>query len=227
MCVGVRVITYYSFRDVIYHKMNTVEAEADEDDYRKLLFDDYDSDCYSIDGGDGISDNENKEGILDTRWIEQYETQIMNDEYRLFLKTDITNVSFEFYYLDHNKSCVQDVLSMKYSLKNINQISQSELFSIIRGYQHLDKKYYNFQTLLLYSIDFQDNNGKDIIRALSQYIQEPTLSLKSNHNSSLCHSEKKSFVEYTNLLSFDVIYLQPIIAMFHDFIGFSVLLYED
>ena len=201
--------------------MNTAEIKIEEYDYRKLLFDDYDSDCYSGDGGDGGGDGggEIKEGILDTRWIEQYEKQIIHDEYRLFLKTDITCLHFEIYYLDHNKSCVQDVLSMKYSLQNINQISQNELFSVIRGYQHLNKKYYNFQSLLLYSVDFQDNDGKDVIRALSQYIQEP--------NTSNRHSEKKAFIEYTNLLSIDVIYLRPIITMFHEFIGFSVLLYED
>ena len=215
--------------------MNTAEIKIEEYDYRKLLFDDYDSDCYSGDGGDGgdgdggdgdgggdgggDGDGEIKEGILDTRWIEQYEKQIIHDEYRLFLKTDITCLHFEIYYLDHNKSCVQDVLSMKYSLQNINQISQNELFSVIRGYQHLNKKYYNFQSLLLYSVDFQDNDGKDVIRALSQYIQEP--------NTSNRHSEKKAFIEYTNLLSIDVIYLRPIITMFHEFIGFSVLLYED
>ena len=34
-------------------------------------------------------------------------------------------------------------------------------------------------------------------------------------------------IEYTNLLSIDVIYFPPVITMFHDFIGFSVLLYED
>ena len=199
--------------------MNTAESEAEahEDDYRKLLFDDYDSDCYS--DGDG----EIKEGNLDTRWIDQFEKQIIHDEYRLFLKTDITCLHFEIYYLDHNKSCVQDVLTMKYSLQNINQISQNELFSVIRGHQHLNKKYYNFQSLLLYSVDFQDNDGKDVIRALSQYIQEPN----TTTNTSNRHSEKKAFIEYTNLLSIDVIYLRPTITMFHEFIGFSVLLYED
>ena len=197
--------------------MNT--AEIHEDDYRKLLFDDYDSDCYS--DGDGDGDGEIKEGNLDTRWIDQFEKQIIHDEYRLFLKTDITCLHFEIYYLDHNKSCVQDVLTMKYSLQNINQISQNELFSVIRGHQHLNKKYYNFQSLLLYSVDFQDNDGKDVIRALSQYIQEP------NTNTSNRHSEKKAFIEYTNLLSIDLIYLRPTITMFHEFIGFSVLLYED
>jgi hypothetical protein len=34
-------------------------------------------------------------------------------------------------------------------------------------------------------------------------------------------------VEYTNLLSFDTIYFRPLIAMFHDLIGFTVVLYED
>ncbi len=202
--------------------MNKTEAESgikiEEYDYRSLLFDDYDSD--SADSADfNNSDCEIKEGFLDTRWIEQYENQIMLDEYRLYLKTDITCVKFEFYYLDHSKSCLQDILTMKYSLKNMNQISQNELFSVIHGYQHLDKKYYNFQSLLLYSIDFQDNDVKDIIQVLSRYIQE------SNNNG--YHSEKKAFIEYTNLLSLDIIYLRPMITAFHEFITFFVFLYED
>jgi hypothetical protein len=36
-----------------------------------------------------------------------------------------------------------------------------------------------------------------------------------------------TFTEYTNILSIDIIYFTPFIAMFHEFIGFSVFLYED
>ena len=34
-------------------------------------------------------------------------------------------------------------------------------------------------------------------------------------------------IEYTNLLSFELIYFRPLIAMFHDLVGFTVVLYED
>jgi len=192
----VRVFFYLSFRVVIYHKMN--------EDYRLLLVDDCDSD-----GGDGGGD-----GVLDTRWIDEYEKKIIYDEYRLFLKNDLTTVKFEFYYLDHHRSCLEQIVPMKYSLKIANQISQAELFSIIRSYQHIDKKYYNFHSLLFYSFDFQDNKGKNIIQGLSNYIQRE-------------HDAGAKFIEYTNLLSIDIIHLSPVITMFHDIIGFSVMLYED
>lgn len=191
-----RVFFYLSFRVVIYHKMN--------EDYRLLLVDDCDSD-----GGDGGGD-----GVLDTRWIDEYEKKMIYDEYRLFLKNDLTTVKFEFYYLDHHRSCLEQIVPMKYSLKIANQISQAELFSIIRSYQHIDKKYYNFHSLLFYSFDFQDNKGKNIIQGLSNYIQRE-------------HDAGAKFIEYTNLLSIDIIHLSPVITMFHDIIGFSVMLYED
>jgi hypothetical protein len=176
------------------------------EDYRFLLVDDCDSD-----GSDG---SDSSDGDLDTRWIDEYEKKMIYDEYQLFLKNDLTTVRFEFYYLDHHRSCVEQIVPMKYSLKIPNQISQAELFSIIRSYQHIDKKYYNFHSLLFYSFDFQDNKGKNIIQGLSNYIQRDD-------------DAGAEFIEYTNLLSIDIIYLSPVITMFHDIIGFSVMLYED
>jgi len=209
---------YLSFRVVIYHEMNNhseIEKEEEECNYRFLLVDDYDSD---IDDSDDIDSNGDGSNI-DTRWIVEYEQKILYDEYRLFLKTDVTTVTFEFYYLDHHRSCVEQIVPVKYSLKMANQISQHELFSIIRSYQHVDKKYYNFHSLLLYSFDFQDNKCKNIIQGLTQYIQGAGASAGAGAGA--------EFIEYTNLLSIDIIYLSPVITMFHDIIGFSVMLYED
>ena len=199
-----RIFIYYSFRFVIYHEMN-----ASEYDYRRFIIDD--------DDGDESDDNSDGEynRVLDTRWITEFETNNMTDEYQLFLKTDITRVSFEFFYLDRDKKCVERIVQMTYSLRNSNQITQNELFSVIQSHQKLDKKYYNFQSLLLYHFDFQ-YNCNNIVRALSEYVQN---TVDVNH--------EKVFIEYTNLLSIDVIYFPPLISMFHDFIGFSVLLYED
>ncbi len=188
-------------------------------DYRNLLFDDYDSDS-----DDGYSDGEIDFGDnnrLDTLWIDEYEKQLMYDDYRLFLKTDVTSVTFEMYYLDHDKTTVERIVPMKYTLKNPNQITQNELFSIIRSYQYVDKKYYNFHTLLFYSFEFQDNNGKDVIRGLSEYLR------KSSAGDGDSDGAAGHFIEYTNLLSIDTICIAPVLTMFHDIIGFSVLLYED
>lgn len=166
-----------------------------------LLFDDCDSE--SDDGGDG------GDGGLDTKWIAEYERRIMYDEYRLLLKTDVTEITFEFYYLDCNKSCVERINHVKYSLRTPNKITQNELFSMIRSYQHVDKKYYNFNALLFYSFDFLDE-GKE----LSRYLRGGG-------------GGGGRFIEYTNLLSIDTIYISPVLTIFHDVIGFTVLLYED
>lgn len=214
---------YDSFRFVIYHnQMNN--------DYRNLLFDDYDSDS-----NDGYSDGDCNGEIefgnnnrLDTLWIDEYEKQLMYDEYRLFLKTDVTSVTFEMYYLDHEKTTVERIVPMKYTLKNPNQITQNELFSIIRYYQYVDKKYYNFHTLLFYSFEFQDNNGKDVIRGLSEYLRKSSAGdCDCGDNDNDGDDAVGHFIEYTNILSIDTIYLSPVLTMFHDIIGFSVLLYED
>jgi len=175
-----------------------------------FLVDDYDSDCESGD----------EWGILDTQWIQEYESQLLHDEYQLFLKTDISRVKFDFYYLDRNKSCVDCILPMTYSLRQKNQISQSEIFSIIRTHQRSNKKYYNFQSLLLYSFDFQDH-CKDIVRSLANFIH------LGGGGGGGDGDGGGTFTEYTNILSIDIIYFTPLIAMFHEFIGFSVFLYED
>jgi len=197
-----RIFIYYSFRFVIYYEMNT-----DVENYKLFIIDDCDSDS-----GDG-------DGILDTNWITEYETEIMNDEYHLFLKTDIVRVGFEIFYLDRDKTCVERIIPLTYTLSRANQITQNEIFSIVQSHQKLDKKYYNFQSLLLYKFDFQYNTN-DIVRGLSNYIRDTTTMGDNTHDA--CH-----FIEYTNLLSIDVIYFPPTITMFHDFIGFSVLLYHD
>ena len=178
-----------------------------EENYRNLLFDDYDSESDSDSNGDGEYNS------LDTLWIVEYEKKLMYDEYQLFLKTDVMSVTFEIFYLDHDKTTVERIVPMKYSLKNPNQITQHELFSIIHSYQHVDKKYYNFHTLLFYSVEFQDNN---VIRGLSEYLRKSSAGDGSSN-----------IIEYTNLLSIDTICIAPVLTMFHDIIGFSVLLYED
>jgi hypothetical protein len=196
---------------------NSYIDDVDNQNYRNFLFDDYDS--QSEEEEEEYGEHGSGDEYLDTRWIAEYETQLMHDEYRLFLKTDVSSVTFDFYYLDHHKSYVERIVPMTYSLKTPNQITQNELFSIIQSHQHVDKKYYNFHTLLLYSFDFQDINGingSDVIRGLSNYLQYEPLS-----------SSKNNFIEYSNLLSIDTIYLTPVLTMFHDVIGFSVLLYED
>lgn len=198
-----RIFNYYSFRFVIYHDMNT-----DEQNYRRFIIDD----CDSSDDDDGDGNGNSSDGALDTKWISEYETRIMTDEYRLFLKSDITHVGFEFFYLDRDKKCVERIIpNTMYSLKSANQITQNEIFSMVQSHQKVDKKYYNFQSLLLYQFDFQYNT-KDIVRGLSEYIR---------------HAGGSQFIEYTNILSIDVIYFPPVITMFRDFIGFSVFLYED
>jgi hypothetical protein len=193
--------------------MNNNNNNNNEYNYRNFLVDDYDSESEDVGVGD--------ESILDTRWIQEYEKQFINDEYRLFIKTDISQVKFEFYYLDRNKSCVECVVPFTYSLQQVNQISQGEIFSIIRNHQRSHKKYYNFQSLLLYSFDFH-NQSKDIVRSLANFIQSD-----GDGGGSGGGNGGGTFTEYTNILSIDIIYFTPFIAMFHEFIGFSVFLYED
>ena len=185
-----RIFNYYSFRFVIYHEMNT-----DEQNYRRFIIDDCDSS--DGDGAGGGGDGDGDGGTLDTKWITEYETRIMTDEYRLFLKSDITHVGFEFFYLDRDKKCVERIIpNTMYSLKCANQITQNEIFSVVQSHQKVDKKYYNFQSLLLYQDDFQYNTN-DIVRGLSEYIR---------HAGSEEASAGSQFIEYTNLLSIDVIY---------------------
>ena len=191
---------------------------TDVENYKLFIIDDCDSesdDESDDDGGDG-------DGALDTKWITEYETEIMNDEYHLFLKTDIIRVGFEFFYLDRDKTCVERVIPLTYTLNRANQITQNEIFSIVQSHQKIDKKYYNFQSLLLYKFDFQYNTN-DIVRGLSEYIRHTTTTTTVDGSP----ADVSQFIEYTNLLSIDVIYFPPTITMFHDFIGFSVLLYHD
>jgi hypothetical protein len=182
-----------------------------DDYYDSHIVDDDDS---SIDG-DGVGDGDGDgDGLLDTQWIHEYENKILFSEYHLFLKSDITRVSFRFIYLDRNKECIQFIhpLAESYTLQCANQITQSEIFQIIYRHQKNNKKYYNFHSLLLYDFQLGDDNV-----SVAKYLSEETAA----------DEEFGRMIEYTNILSIDTIYFQPLIAMFQDLIGFTVVLYED
>lgn len=203
-------------------------------DYYNFILDDSDGDG----DGDGYGDRHGDGGIgwevpdqdldleLDTQWITEYENQILLSDYASFLKTDITRVSFQFIYLDREKKSIELVVPMTefYQLQHANQISQSELLRIIHKFQNYrmknNKKYYNFQSLLLYDFQMPENGDNDI-RWVSEYLSPPLSRDDDNYN------EYGRVIEYTNLLSFDTIYFRPLIAMFHELIGFTVVLYED
>ena len=182
------------------------------DVYYSLIVDDDDG---SSDGGEGEGEGEG--GLLDTQWICAYENDILFSEYELFLKSDITRVSFRFIYLDRDKKCVDFVIPAEesYSLQCANQITQSEIFQIIHRHQKMNKKkYYNFLSLLLYDFQLEDGN-----RSVAEYISSP--------GGGSSDVDVGRIIEYTNILSFETIYFRPLIAMFHDLIGFTVVLYED
>lgn len=226
--MNARVVCVYSiyilsFCYIIVHNKMTSNSE-----YYNFILDDDDGDS-SLDGGD--------QEYLDTQWITEYENQIVLSEYELFLKTDIVRVSFQFIYLDRDKKCVEFIVPMTgpYILQHANKISQNELLRIIHKYQnHSNKKYYNFQSLLLYDFHMPENDDNDV-RWVSEYLSPPP-SYSSSGSATMIDTETETdtvgdeygrIVEYTNLLSFDTIYFHPLIAMFHDLIGFTVVLYED
>jgi hypothetical protein len=183
-----------------------------------------------VDDDDGSSDVD--EGVLDTQWIRDYENDILFSEYELFLKSDITRVSFRFIYLDRDKKCVLFVIPAEaYSLQRANQITQTEIFHIVHRHQNMadatnnknnnnknknKKKYYNLDSLLLYDFQLGEDNNNNGNVSVAEYISSPTADVDFGR-----------IIEYTNILSFETIYFRPVIAMFHDLIEFTVVLYED
>ena len=192
------------------------------DDYHQFILDD-------SDGSDGDDGGDGGDGGLDTEWITEFETQLVLDEYESFLKSDIRRVSFQFIYLDREKKCVDCVLHMSggYMLHKANQISQSEILRVIHTYQNhwmkQNKKYYNFQSLLLYDFQMPENDDNDV-RWVSEYLSSSSAGCGGGGGGGI---EYGRVIEYTNLLSFEMIYFRPLIAMFHDLVGFTVVLYED
>ena len=202
---------------IVHNKMTSCM-----DDYHQFILDD-------SDGSDGDDGGDGGDGGLDTEWITEFETQLVLDEYESFLKSDIRRVSFQFIYLDREKKCVDCVLHMSggYMLHKANQISQSEILRVIHTYQNhwmkQNKKYYNFQSLLLYDFQMPENDDNDV-RWVSEYLSSSSAGCGGGGGGGI---EYGRVIEYTNLLSFEMIYFRPLIAMFHDLVGFTVVLYED
>jgi len=195
-------------------------------DYYNFILDDSDGDSTIGMEEDDEEMDWGLNGNLDTRWITEYENQILMSDYERFIKTDIIRVSFQFIYLDRAKKSIDFIVPMSepYLLQHPNQISQNELFRIIHKYQNYrmkeNKKYYNFHSLLLYDFQMPENDDNDI-RWVSEYLSPSLRDDDGNYN------EYGRVIEYTNLISFDTIYFRPLIAMFHDLIGFTIVLYED
>lgn len=171
--------------------------------YNYLVDDDDDDDDYDDNGGSGV---------LDTSWITEYEKRFLMDEYKQFIRSDVTRVSFQFIYLDSSKKDVVFTAPLFYhSLLQPNQISQGEIFRLIQERQRIagdKKKYYNFLYLCFYDFYLPDD-----FKSVAEY-------LSSDDGAG-------RLIEYTNILSFDTISFRPLIHMFHDMITFTVVLFED
>ena len=180
------------------------------DEIYKYLYDDYDDDW---DGEEGIGCE------LDTRWIHEIETQLICDDYSEFIKTDITSVSFEFVYLGLRKEIV-NIDRCVLPLMKPNTITQNEIFQLIQKKQRLvvGRKYYNFMSLCFYHFYINDDP-----KSVSQYLYSG--GRDDDDNDEDCHGG--NITEYTNILSIETIYFQPMIRMFHDMNCFTVVLFED
>lgn len=214
--VSSRVFERYPFLLVYNHMAQSFE-------YYNYIHDDSDGES-TIEYDEGDIDDD---GHLDTKWISTCEEQFLLDEYNLFLKSDIVRVSFQFVYLNREKSGVESVVRMNesYILQTANQITQNELLRIIHKFQNKgNKKYYNFKSLLLYDFQMPETNENDDVKWLSEYLCSSSASSASSAYES---TEYGRVIEYTNLLSFHTIYFHPLITMFHDLIEFTVVLYED
>jgi len=181
----------------------------------KYLYDDYDGDD---DGGGGG-------GELDTRWIDELETQMICDDYSDFIKTDITSVSFEFIYLGLRKEIV-NIDRCVLPLMKPNSITQNEIFQLIQKKQRLavGRKYYNFMSLCFYHFYINDDP-----KSVSQYLYSGGDDGDGGDGGDGDDSDGDSsnITEYTNILSIQTIYFQPMIRMFHDINCFTVVLFDD
>ncbi len=186
-------------------------------EYYNYLVDDDDDDDYddNDDYADNGVENVSSSGVLDTSWITEYEKMFLMDEYKQFIRSDVTRVSFQFIYLDSSK---KDVVFMEplfyYSLLQPNQISQGEIFRLIQPRQRINgdkKKYYNFLYLCFYDFYLPDD-----FKSVAEYLSSDKVG-----------NDGGRLIEYTNILSFDTIPFRPLIHMFHDMITFTVVLFED
>ena len=186
------------------------------DEIYKYLYDDYD--------GDWDGDGDGGGGELDTQWIDEIETQLICDDYRQFIKTDITSVSFEFIYLGLSKEIV-NIDRCVLPLIKPNMITQNEIFQLIQKKQRLavGRKYYNFMSLCFYHFYISDDP-----KSVSQYLYSGGNDGDGDSDGdSDGDDDSSNITEYTNILSIETIYFQPMIRMFHDINCFTVVLFDD
>ena len=190
------------------------------DEIYKYLYDDYDGDWGDGDGG-GDGGGGGGGGELDTRWIDEIETQLICDDYSDFIKTDITSVSFEFIYLGLSKEIV-NIDRCVLPLIKPNMITQNEIFQLIQKKQRLavGRKYYNFMSLCFYHFYINDDP-----KSVSQYLYSGGDDGDGGDGDG--DGDDGNITEYTNILSIETIYFQPMIRMFHDINCFTVVLFDD
>jgi hypothetical protein len=195
------------------------------DEIYKYLYDDYDGDWDDEGGGGGGGGGGGDGGELDTRWIDEIETQLICDDYSDFIKTDITSVSFEFIYLGLSKEIV-NIDRCVLPLIKPNTITQNEIFQLIQKKQRLavGRKYYNFMSLCFYHFHINDDP-----KSVSQYLYSGGGGDGDGDGDDDGHDDDDdgNITEYTNILSIETIYFQPMIRMFHDINCFTVVLFDD
>jgi hypothetical protein len=179
----------------------------------KYLYDDCDSD----DDDDDLGGDDDDDG-LDTQWIHEVENQIICDDYSQFIKTDITSVSFVFVYLNPVNEIV-NIDKCILSLTKPNSITQNEIFQLIQKKQRLavGRKYYNFLCMCFYQFYINDDP-----KSVSRYLYSD-----GDGDGADGDDGGSTITEYTNILSIETIYFQPLIRMFHDMNCFTVVLFDD
>jgi hypothetical protein len=203
-------------------------------DIKKYLYEDCDSDdeydqLFTFGGLKG-------DGTLETDWIQDIETQILCYDYSQFIKTDITNISFDIIYLNMNKEIVI-IDRCTLPLLRPNSITQNEIFQLIQKKQRLKetRKYYNFMSLCLYYFHINED-PKSVSQYLS-YDDDDGMMGQGGDGDEDGDGDGGGgdgdgvgggrIIEYTNILSIETIYFKPLIRMFHDMNCITVVLYED
>jgi hypothetical protein len=194
----------------------------------KYLYDDCDSDDDDDLGGD--DDDDPGDDGLDTQWIHEVENQIICDDYSQFIKTDITSVSFVFVYLNPVNEIV-NIDKCILSLTKPNSITQNEIFQLIQKKQRLavGRKYYNFLCMCFYQFYINDDP-----KSVSRYLYSDGDGDGDGGDDDDGGDDGgdgadggSTITEYTNILSIETIYFQPLIRMFHDMNSFTVVLFDD
>jgi hypothetical protein len=137
---------------------------------------------------------------LDIQWIKEFQAD--EEKYSMYYPDNIEEMTVSILYINDNKQ-IEKVIEKKIKLMEKNEIHRTELISLIKQNEKIDKRKYKLLSILVYNFSLHGDELKNFLN----------------------DSEKYEFL--TNLKQIDSYHLDRTINCMHDINNLFIVFYKE